>query len=286
MNAPAGICKPCECKKAKTRLAKLEEIERKADFADAAYAAEDGKAPAELHGYKNISNDPAALARHGLKPEELKIDGTNFTAVVYEKGDQTIVAFKGTTSWLGSDMKANAQQAFDIRNGVTDSPNEYYSRAQLISTKMANHAAANGAPLPEFVGHSLGGGLASAAAAASGSPATTFNPAGLNPATLAAPMSGGPVTAVKVRGEAVSGLVNKIPGLPDAYGTEEVLLDPEPHFGRDVVMTVAGAVLGGSGGALAAELIRSGLLHMMANVRGGIKQEKKKATKAIERYCG
>ena len=286
----AGICRPCECSKAKTRKAALLDAQVKADFADAAYAAEEGKAPAMLHGYRNISDDPVALAKHGLKPADLKIPGTNFTSVVYEKGNQTIVAFKGTTSWLGSDMAANARQALNLRDG--DAPTEYYSRAQEIAKKMAAHGAESGDPLPEFVGHSLGGGLASAAAQATGAPATLFNPAGLNPATVAAPMSGAPVTAVKVAGEIVSGVVNKVPGLPDAYSTTDLMLDPPVGFGRDILMQGAGLLLGGlggpagaAGGLAAARLLRSGLLHMMSNVRAGLTNELEKSDRAIAKFC-
>ncbi len=288
----AGVCKPCECNKAKTRKADLENAVQKADFSDAAYAAEEGKAPDMINGYRNISNDAAALAKHGLKPEDLKIPGTNFTAVVYEKGDQAITAFKGTTSWFGSDMAANARQALNIRDG--NAPTEYYNRAQEIARKMAANAKESGAPLPEFVGHSLGGGLASAAAQAIGAPATIFNPAGLNPATVTGPMSGAPVTAVMVIGEIVSGGVNKIPGLPDAYSTKDLMLDPPVGFGRDILMQGAGALIGAglggpmgaAGGLAAAKLVRSGLLHMMSNVRDALANEIKKADRAIARFCG
>lgn len=286
------ICEPCECSKARARKADLEDAVHKADFSDAAYAAENGKSPETIQGYRNISNDPVALKKHGLKPEDLKIPGTNFTAVVYEKGDQAVVAYKGTTSWLGSDMAANAKQALDIRDG--NAPTEYYNRAQEIARKMAAQSRERGTPMPEFVGHSLGGGLASAAAQAVGAPATIFNPAGLNPGTVTGPMSGAPVTAVKVAGEIVSGAVNKLPGLPDAYSTRDLMLDPPLSFGRDILMKGVGALIGAGmggpwgslGGLAAAKLIRSGLLHMMSNVRDALSNEIKKADRAIAKYCG
>jgi len=303
-----AVCKPCECNRARERKSNLEDALRKADFADAAYAAEDGNAPdciqcpfrallekcdAEcVHGFKDISNDVKALNDYGLTKDDLTIPNTNFRAVIYRKGKQTIVSFKGTTSWFGSDMRANIQQALDIRDG--DAPTAYYKRAQGIARLMKTHALDKGHPLPEFIGHSLGAGLASAAAQATGAPATLFNPAGLNPATVTGPMSGSPVKAVKVIGEIISGGVNEIPGLPDAYSTEDLMLDPPIGFGRDILMqgaaTMIGAGLGGpwgaTGGLAAAKLVRAGLLHTRENVRDALAHEIDKADRAIVRYCG
>jgi len=93
----------------------------------------------------------------------------------------------------------------------------YYARAVKIGT--AINQSGNAGDL-DLTGHSLGGGLASAAAEASGSTATTFNAAGLNAATL--PMNGAvPTTATitnyRVDGDILTGLQEgKLGPLSDA----------------------------------------------------------------------
>ena len=144
-----------------------------ARLSDSAYRP--GEAPP---GWKNISNDPQKLAQHGLKSKDLRIKGSNFGAQVYEP-DPTVfgndlkptIAFKGT------------QNAEDWDNNLAQGLNRhspYYDRAVGIGTKLKD-ANSNAT----ITGHSLGGGLASAASRASGLPANTFNAAGLHPQTVA-----------------------------------------------------------------------------------------------------
>lgn len=140
-------------------------------------------------GWKNVSNDPAALAKYGLKPEDLTIKDTNFRVQVYEPDPDVFgqdispnVVFQGTNPLSESDWLNNIQQ------GKND-PSEYYQRAVKIGQKLRS---ANGDVT--IVGHSLGGGLGSAASTESGLPATTFNAAGLNVSTVAR-YGGTPVTS-------------------------------------------------------------------------------------------
>jgi len=77
----------------------------------------------------------------------------------------------------------------------------------------------------ELVGHSLGGGLASAAALVSGRPATTFNAAGLHASTRRSlsgdgrPLHDGvEITAYHMKGEALTSLQRNMP-IPEALGT-------------------------------------------------------------------
>jgi hypothetical protein len=132
-------------------------------------------------GWRNISNDPQALSRYGLTQHELRINGTDFRAQVYEPngavfGDsyRPTVVFQGTNGLRsGSDWSNNLRQS-------TNAHSPYYQRAVGI----ANVARASGGPAVDFAGHSLGGGLASAASQASGRFATTFNAAGLHSRTV------------------------------------------------------------------------------------------------------
>ena len=166
-----------------------------AKLANAVY--EPGTAPP---GWKNITNDPAALAKYHLRPSDFKIPGSNFGSQAYAPdpavfGDsmKPTVAFKGTENLLGEDMTNNIEQG-----SGKNSP--YYARAVGIGMKIQD--SGNAADL-DITGHSLGGGLASAASEASGSSATIFNASGLNPATL--PLYGVTPQAVSITNYRVDG---------------------------------------------------------------------------------
>lgn len=149
-------------------------------------------------GWNNISDNRDALARHGLSPDQLHGPG-GFQAQAYEPdpavfGDdpsmRPTTAFRGTRPLSPSDWGANIAQG-------TGYGSSYYDRAIGIGTS----ARASGVPM-DFTGHSLGGGLATAAARASGYPATTFNPAGLHSSTVPNPL-GDPnsIDTYRVQGE-------------------------------------------------------------------------------------
>lgn len=287
--ASSAVCRPCMCSQAKKQIAELTDAQEKLKFASASYAEADGKPVQQIGAFKNISNDPKALAKFGLKPDDLKMEGTAFRAAVFENNGKVIVSFKGTDFSKMSDIKADYEQALDMRtNGA---PNAYYVRAQEISKKIAVQQLNNPSPpiSAEYVGHSLGGGLASAAAAATGAPATTFNAAGLNPNTVAGGMVGGPVKAVKVKGEILTGYLNKVPGLPDIHSTEVLAIDPAPSFGRDVVLPALGGLIGALAGpftsASLAVLARAGMLHTSGAIKDSLDAALAKAEKAKDKYC-
>lgn len=153
--------------------------------------------------YNDVASPPAGwreatdadLAAVGLSRDELTIG--DFRARVYVAGaganTDYVVSFRGTQS--GADWAQNARQGLGF-----DSP--YYEQAIEIGRK----TALSGTDV-EFVGHSLGGGLASAAAVASGLDATTYNAAGLHGDTIEAAEAVNPngapgeVTAYYVPGE-------------------------------------------------------------------------------------
>ena len=201
--------------------------------------------PAPPPGYR-VATD-ADLARIGLGPQDLSSPQSAFRARVYLKDgvdtDSYVVSFRGSTD--ASDWKANAQQAIGL-------PSDQYARALLIGKALARHPDAD----VTLTGHSLGGGLASAAALASGRDAATFNAAGLSDATIRqaeairtnagdrpAPriaafyVRGEVLSAVQDGGDRVAGAIfGGIPGAiladaPEAYGTR-IGLDAVRPVGR------------------------------------------------------
>lgn len=125
---------------------------------------------------------PAELDALGLKQNMLTPEGTNFTAAVYMKDPAVwgeapepaaVIAFRGSTT-ADEDWQNNFAQGINAESS-------YYRRAVAIGTALADGGGASA----HIVGHSLGGGLASAAQGASGLTASTFNAAGLNPETFA-----------------------------------------------------------------------------------------------------
>jgi hypothetical protein len=119
----------------------------------------------------------AELQALRLDPQMLQAG--DFRARVYAtgSGDETryTIAMRGTRFESLDDWKANAQQAFGAEAA-------HYRQALEIGERVGRSELAGQV---SFTGHSLGGGLASAAAVASGRPADTFNAAGLHDNTIA-----------------------------------------------------------------------------------------------------
>jgi uncharacterized Zn-binding protein involved in type VI secretion len=109
-------------------------------------------------GWKNISNDPNRLKKLGLTQRDLHVRGSNYRAQVYEPdpavfGDEmkTTVSFKGTDPSNLEDWQNNGAQGLD-------NDSLYYQQAVGAGRRMKDAQAD-----VEMTGHSLGGGLASAA---------------------------------------------------------------------------------------------------------------------------
>jgi len=208
-------------------------------------------------GWNNVSGDPAKLAQYKLKSGDFSIPGTNFRAQVYEPDKDVFgsdfkpqVVFQGTDKYKLSDWKNNLMQGMNKDSA-------YYSRAVSIGKALAK----SGADV-DIVGHSLGGGMASAASRTSGLAATTFNSAGLNPLTVAryggTPLASD-IQAYRVEGEVLTAAQEKSHGLmPTAVG--------EPH------------ILPGQGGSIAK--------HGMDKVIDGIEQQKTEDQTTILKAIG
>ena len=175
------------------------------------YLANDPNAPADLRdnpppGF--LKPTPKQLEAMGLDNEMLSPDGSHFKAAVYMKDStvwgpdskpEAIVAFRGSTS-ADEDWQNNFNQ-----DANEEAP--YYSNAVNIGNTLAkNHADVH------IVGHSLGGGLASAAQGGSGLTASTYNSAGLHPSTVARysqdtehmAVEREKITAIRIKGEVLT----------------------------------------------------------------------------------
>jgi len=160
-------------------------------------ANHDGEPPV---GWKRASTDPEAMRAAGINMSDeelrdlLQPPQSGFRAELYlpdkrvfGEDAKPIVVYKGSTGLIvdplaaggrresgGEDFLNNGQQGIGMRS-------DYYDRAMLLATRLKAETDGNF----EIAGHSLGGGMASAASAVTGARATTFNAAGLHPDTPA-----------------------------------------------------------------------------------------------------
>ena len=175
------------------------------------YLANDPNAPPELRdnpppGF--IKPTEEQLQNMGINYKMLNPVKSNFRAAVYMKepvvwGDdpkpEAVLALRGSTP-ADEDWQNNFNQ-----DANKEAP--YYENAVQIGNALASmHANIH------FVGHSLGGGLASAAQGGSGLTASTYNSSGLHPATVARysqdaqhmAAEAGKITAIRVKGEVLT----------------------------------------------------------------------------------
>jgi len=158
-------------------------------------AKHDGEPPA---GWTRASLDPAALRAAGIEMSDAEIrtrlqpPDSGFRAEIYVpdksmfgESAKPVLVFKGSTGEIvdpgapngrresgGEDFLNNGQQGIGMRS-------DYYDRAMQLGALLNQKTGGN----LEISGHSLGGGMASAASAVTGVRATTFNAAGLHPDT-------------------------------------------------------------------------------------------------------
>ena len=110
-----------------------------------------------------------------IDPKMLEDSTSGFRASIYQNNQgQYVVAYAGTDPSSMPDIGADATQAFGLET-------KQYNQAIALA-KEAEVAFGDGNVV--FTGHSLGGGLASAAALATDATGVTFNSAGLSNETL------------------------------------------------------------------------------------------------------
>ncbi|NVN41737.1 PAAR domain-containing protein, partial [Ameyamaea chiangmaiensis] len=262
------------CSALRDEQATFERFRVDAQAASAAYDPPESRTPPD--GYRNATDDDLrtlglkkSMLEHPVDPRTTK--PTDFRAAVFINNttNAPIVAFKGTSS--GEDWKTNAAQGLGHHTF-------YYDQAQKIATNVRDSAGGESA---HFTGHSLGGGMASAAASATGLPATTFNPAGLNAKTVPHPVNAD-IDEIHVKGEVLHGAQSTLP-IPEAAATRTWALDP-PGFisaATDPRWKVSAA------GLLRASLIGAGigdvLLHFMDNVDASLRQRQRQIQRSLVR---
>lgn len=152
---------------------------------------------------KDAYNDDATGMLKRMAPKYSQAWGLSAT-MSGNAQDGYIVAFRGTQLLSLADWYNNVLQAFGI-------PTPQYAMAKYIGRAVYDQTHGN----VTFVGHSLGGGLASAAGMVTGARVITINAAGLHPWTAS---GGSPdVTAHFIKGDILSFIQDNSP-LPNAYG--------------------------------------------------------------------
>ncbi|MEX7642576.1 hypothetical protein [Stenotrophomonas maltophilia] len=167
-------------------------------LADDVYASAKGKGEPPV-GWTRASavTDPDTLKAAGISlgaadlKKLMRPNDSGFRAEIYipDKrvfGDDAkpVLVFKGSTGEIidprakggrresgGEDFLNNGRQGVGMQS-------DYYDRAMALASRLKTSGTQF-----ELAGHSLGGGMASAASAVTGVRATTFNSAGLHPAT-------------------------------------------------------------------------------------------------------
>ncbi len=170
-----------------------------------------------------------------IHPSMLHDPKTGFDAAIFQnEAGQYVVAFRGTDTWSpgeGSDLNANLGQ------GAGFQTEQYQQAMELAELAMDTFQDGNVA----FTGHSLGGGLASAAMLKVDAPGMTFNAAGLSDNTLREMglnpnairrevADSGQIRRYNVEGDLLTGLQQGLPGIngmPDAVGHELRVAAPE-----------------------------------------------------------
>ena len=151
----------------------------------------------------------------------------------------------------------------------------HYTQTQYITNSIANGPNGKNA---EFVGHSLGRGLAAAAAQSIGRPATTFNAAGLPPDTVERPVCA-QIDAVQIRGEMLTTLQH-LPFLAVTQDTTVYSL-AAPSIAAGVLVGLG--ALGGMVTLAAALVYRAYKLHGMASVMAGLRDEVERVDAKMEK---
>lgn len=174
----------------------------------------------------NTDEGRAELATLGITKDDLSPPGSSMHAELFVKDGQYVLAFRGTRPSEVGDLENDAEQGagFDA---------EAYDKAIDLAKNLNRTTDGD----LSFTGHSLGGGLASAAAVVTGLPATTFNAAGLDTASIKDQSSTPPqVDACYVRGEPLSAIQdNRLAVIPGAVAA----LQAVPYVGEAVAGMVS-----------------------------------------------
>ena len=129
---------------------------------------------AEPEGWHMLAGDE--LAERGVSPEMLLDPKSGFKAAIYkssfEQPQKLVLAYAGTED--KKDIMADLRQGIGLKD-------KQYNEAMDLASALVENVGKNSV---ETTGHSLGGGLASAATAVTGTKGYTFNAAGLHVNTV------------------------------------------------------------------------------------------------------
>lgn len=187
-------------------------------FADIAAHVYTGKKDDTLHGF---------VLRRRFRDRVWGNSG--FQAAIYESPNSgaVILAYEGTNPKLAS-LDGRRDICQDIKQGMGQ-PTEQYE----LAIKLAERAKAKYGDDLILTGHSLGGGLATAAALVHDIPAFVVDPAGVHPQTIE--RHGGDfsranelVHGIRLYGEFLTTFVNTAPGASPTVGN--ILTIPAPKF--------------------------------------------------------
>lgn len=256
---------------------------------DAEYAKLSGNvygSDAPPPGWSNISDNPEKLAKYGLTKSDLTKSGSDFRAQVYEPdpavfGDtmKPTIAFKGTTT--GEDWKNNLKQGVGMQS-------DYYENAVKIGNKVGDSGNASKV---HMTGHSLGGGLASGAATASGSNATTFNAAGLKSSTVEkynGEEQPTQINAYRVEGEVLTGIQEQGWKGTAAAAAAGSILGPGAILGglAKIVVSALAPDAKGTKYDIPPTSFDPVRRHLMADVNNGMEQKLEEAESKLESATG
>lgn len=172
---------------------------------------------ASVAAFNTYSNDDGGL----LAEKNITYEPTDgFQAALFSINGKYYLAFRGTEIDKGyieglKDIKNNLLQAIRL------SASQY---EQAVDLAVRVEQALKGEVM--FVGHSLGGGLATAAANATKGEAITFNAAGVGGRYNTNSYTN--IRAHIIRGEFLSSIQNRAWDLPDTVGTRIYHESPEP----------------------------------------------------------
>ncbi|WP_242108018.1 XVIPCD domain-containing protein [Luteimonas aquatica] len=185
--------------------------------------------PSNVDGWSVLSDEE--LTGAGIDPSKLQDENSGFRSLIYGDGKgHYVLAFSGTDE--GKDWLTNFRQGLGFEDAQ-------YNQAMALGKE----ARAAFGDQVVITGHSLGGGLATAASVASGIPAVTFNGSGLHdntirrlgldPDAVKAYAEEGQIRRYAVKNEILTDLQeHSIPlkwAMPDAIGHKIELPDPNPQ---------------------------------------------------------
>lgn len=195
------------------------------DLYDETYGRPTGQS---VDGFSRLSDEQ--LRRVGIDPASLDDAKSGFKARLYGDAEgRVVLAYSGTDE--GKDWLTNFGQGLGFETAQ-------YNQAMALA-RQAKVAFGDDVVI---TGHSLGGGLAGAAAVATDTPAVTFNAAGvhdktmsrigLDPDAAAREAESGLIRRYAVKNEILTDLQERTPIMrslmPDAIGHKIELPDPDP----------------------------------------------------------